>query len=87
MKGKSKMKRYELMPTSNQNQKSFNRKAIVEIDNDGTETLYSYFTPIIKRLPDGTLVRLWYSYSATTGKHIKAFCGLDKKQFEALEVE
>ena len=80
------MKRYELMPTGNQNQKSFNSKAIVEIDDNGVETLYSYLTPIIKRLPDGTLIRLWDSYSATTGKHIKAFCGLDKKQFEALKV-
>ena len=39
------MKRYELAP--NGTQKSFYGKAIVEIDNAGNETLYSYNTPII----------------------------------------
>lgn len=42
------MKRYELAP--NGTQKSFYGKAVVEIDNAGNETLYSYNTPIIKRL-------------------------------------
>lgn len=41
------MKRYELAP--NGTQKSFYGKAVVEIDNAGNETLYSYNTPIIKR--------------------------------------
>lgn len=40
------MRRYELAP--NGTQKSFYGKAIVEIDNAGNETLYSYNTPIIK---------------------------------------
>ena len=43
------MKRYELAP--NGTQKSFYGKAVVEIDNAGNETLYSYDTPIIKRVP------------------------------------
>lgn len=51
------MKRYELAP--NGTQKSFYGKAVVEIDNAGNETLYSYNTPIIKRLVNGSLVRLW----------------------------
>ena len=70
------MKRYELTP--NGTQKSFYGKAVVEIDNVGNETLYSYNTPIIKRLVNGSLVRLWGGWSNTTGKHIKACCGLKK---------
>lgn len=77
------MKRYELAP--NGTQKSFYGKAVVEIDNAGNETLYSYNTPIIKRLVNGSLVRLWDGWSNTTGKHIKAFCGLNKVGFMGLE--
>ena len=73
---------YDLEPLY---QKSFYGKAKVEIKDDGTETLYSYGTPIIRRNPDGTLKRLWFGWSATTGTHIKSFCGLNKKQFEALQ--
>lgn len=69
------MRRYELAPNGTQ-------KAVVEIDNAGNETLYSYNTPIIKRL-----VRLWGGWSNTTGKHIKAFCGLNKAGFMGLEHE
>lgn len=79
------MKRFELMP--NDGRKSFYGKAVVEIANDGTETLYSYNTPIIKRLVSGELVKLWGGWSATTGRHIKAFCGLSKKEFETLKTE
>ena len=73
---------YDLEPLY---QKSFYGKAKVEIKDDGTETLYSYNTPIIRRNPDGTLKRLWFDWSATTGKHIMSFCGLNKKQFMALQ--
>lgn len=73
------MKRYELIPTNNR--KSFYGKAIIEIADDGTETLYSYGTPIIKRLPDGELVRLYDGWTNTTGTHIKSFCGLSKQEF------
>ena len=69
---------YELTPAKDQNQQSFYGKA--------TEVLYSYDTAIIKRLPDGTLVRLYDDYTMTTGKHIKAFCGLDKKAFTKMPV-
>ena len=75
---------YELRPTREQNQESFYGKALVYIEEDGTETLYSYNTPIISRNPHGQLKRLWFKYSQTTGKHIKAFCGLDKQEFESL---
>lgn len=77
---------YELTPTTG-HQQSFYGKAKVVIEDDGTETLYSYDTAIIKRLPDGTLVRLYDDYTMTTGKHIKAFCGLDKKAFTKMPVE
>ena len=51
------MKIYDLKPTDGR--KSFYGKATVIIDNDGTETLYSYNTPIIKRTLSGEFTRLW----------------------------
>lgn len=76
------MKRYELIPTNGR--KSFYGKAVVEVAQDGTETLYSYNTPIIKRLISGELVKLWDGWSATTGRHIAAFCGLNKAKYMSL---
>ena len=73
------MKNYEVVGS--------NHKATVMIWDDGSETLYSYGTPIIKRLTDGTLKKLWDGWSATTGRHIKAFCGLNKKQYLELEIK
>lgn len=73
------MRMYELCPIDNRN--SFYGKAKVVIDDDNTETLFSYDTPIIKRDEDGNLTRLYNGWSATTGRHIKAFCGLTKKEF------
>ena len=78
------MEKYYLMPTNSQ--KSFYNKAIVTIEN-GVETLYSYNTPIIKRLENGTLVRLYDGWTVTTGKHIKAFCGLNKQEFLKIELD
>ena len=74
------MKSYELIPTNGR--KSFYGKAIVIIDGD-KETLLSYGTPIIEKSPAG-YKKLWNGWSTTTGTHIKSFCGMDKKQFEAL---
>ena len=73
---------YELIPTSGQ--KSFYGKAKIIIEDDGTETLYSYDTPIIKRLDTGELVKLYDGWSQTTGKHIKAFCRLNKAEYMSL---
>lgn len=78
----STIKKYELIPT--ESRKSFYGKAIVEIADDGTETLYSYDTPIIKRNPSGELVKLSDGWSATTGRHIVAFCGLNKAEYMSL---
>lgn len=77
------MKQYELIPMNGQ--KSFYGKTIVEVDDAGNETLYSYGTPIIKRLRSGELVKLWNGWSATTGRHIASFCGINKSGFMALE--
>lgn len=76
------MKMYDLRPVDGR--KSFYGKAVVMVGNDGSETLYSYNTAIIKRLKDGTLEKLWGGWSATTGRHIKAFCNLNKKEFMEL---
>ena len=69
----------ELMP--DHGQKSFYGKALVCHHEDGTETLYSYGTAIIDRNPDGTLTPRWCDWTATTGKHIRAFCGLSKDEY------
>lgn len=77
------MTRHELMPTNGR--KSFYGKAIVEVDDYGVETLFSYQTPIIKKFPNGTLKRLYdEAPSLTTSTHIKSFCGLNKREFMAL---
>ena len=73
---------YELIPDNGR--KSFYGKAKVVIDDNGNETLYSYDTPIIKRDVNGKLTKLWRGWSNTTGTHIKAFCGLDKKAYANL---
>ena len=54
--------------------------------DDGSEVLQSYETQVLRRYSDGTLYRLWDDWSATTGKHIKAFCGLNKKQYLELPI-
>lgn len=76
------MKKYELAPVDGR--KSFYGKAVVIVEDNGTETLYSYGTPIIKRLVSGKLVKLWSDWTTTTGRHIKAFCGLSKAEYNAL---
>lgn len=83
------MKRYEyeLVPLPEQSQKSFYGKAVVRINDDNSETLFSYGTPIIKLYDDGRMERLYDGWTTTTGKHVKAFCGLSKKQFIELSVE
>lgn len=73
---------YELIP--NNGRKSFYGKAVVETYSDGSAILFSYNTPIIKRDRKGNLTRLYAGWSATTGRHIAAFCGLNKAGFMAL---
>lgn len=78
---------YELKPTPEQNQKSFYNKAFVTISEDGTEFLYSYNILIMTRDMDGNYIRHWKYWTQTTGKHIKAFSGLNKKEFLNLNME
>lgn len=78
---------YELKPLPEQNQKSFYNKAVVRVDKDGTQKLYSYNTLIISRDAQGNYKRYWDDWTQTTGKHIKAFSGLNKKQFLNLKME
>ena len=89
------IKRYELSPVDGR--KSFYGKAMVLVFLDGSEALSSYDRLIIVREADGTLVRVadkWEGpdgkmtdWSATTGRHIKAFCGIDKKTYLAMPVD
>lgn len=79
------MRTYELMPIDGR--KSFYNKAYVVISDDNTETLYSYGTKIVSRTADGELRRHYNGdWTATTGRHIKAFCGLNKKEWESMAI-
>lgn len=74
---------YELKPVDGR--KSFYGKAIVEIFDNGDEYLFSYNQPIMRRDKDGNIKRLYFGeWTQTTGRHIKAFCGMDKKTFLTL---
>ena len=42
---------------------------------DGTQILQSYNTDVVKRTPDGRYIRLWNSWSVTTSKQVRAWCG------------
>lgn len=74
---------YELTPTDGR--KSFYGKAQVAHNDDGSRTLFSYGTKILTITATGDYVKHWHGWSYTTGRHIIAFCGLNKKQFESLE--
>lgn len=78
---------YELKPLPEQNQKSFYSKAYIKIDEAGTKFLYSYNLLILSITIDGTIKRHWKYWTQTTGKHIKAFSGLNKKQFLNIKME
>ena len=78
-------KTQELAPDDNR--KSFYGKAKVLHFADGYDYLVSYDTIVAAISPDGQVHRLWDGWSATTGRHIKAFCGMTKAQFTKLDVE
>ena len=77
------MTRYELSPKDNR--KSFYGKCYV-IEENGVSTLFSYNTKIMSK-DDNGYHRYYDDWTATTGRHIKAFCGMNKKEFMNLEVE
>lgn len=65
-------------------QKDFYGKAVTLTYGDGTVILRSYYTKVAVQFPDGEVCKLWDGWSRTTGRHIRAFCGLDKREFDAL---
>lgn len=73
------MKKYYLMP--NDSHKSFYGKAIVIEYDNGEKELISYTTKVMKQTKTGEYIRLWDGWTATTGMHIKAFCGLNKAEY------
>lgn len=75
---------YELIPTDGR--KSFYGKAKVIRYPNGDELLLSYDTAIAIK-ENGKVHRLWDGWSATTGRHIKAFCGMNKAEFTKLAIE
>ena len=76
------MKSYELLPCDSH--KSFYGKARVFVAESGAEILHSYDTDVLYRDENGQLFRMWDGWSATTGRHIKSFCGLNKAGYMAL---
>lgn len=66
--------------------RSFHDKAIVRRYDDGTEVLSSYGTDVITRKADGALARHWDDWSATTGRHLFAFCGIRKADWDKMAV-
>lgn len=88
---------YELKPIYSK-QKSFYGKAMVYVDT-GADTHYilrSYNTPVlaveVAENGDVYISRLWASYSATTGRHVRDFtyqvCGyvLNKPEWDKMAV-
>ena len=86
---------YELDPIGTQRNRSFYGKALVVIDKDlGNKYLYSYCEAVAMIDTDGIIHRIWPEWSATTGRHIRAFCaefGADpircKAEWDQLEPE
>ena len=65
-------------------QKSFYGKCFVYIPEDNSKkVLFSYNTPILTETASG-FVKHWDAWSQTTGRHVKAFCGLSKKEYEII---
>lgn len=67
--------------------KSFYNKAKVTIYSNGAEVLRSYDTDVAVRDASGNIHRIWDDWSATTGRHIYAFCGMRKAEWMKLPVE
>lgn len=73
------MKKYYLIP--NDSHKSFYGKAIVIENDNGEKILQSYSTQVMKQTKTGDFIRLWDGWTTTTGRHIKAFSGLNKAEY------
>lgn len=81
---------YELRPYDSH--VSFYKKAMIYEEADGSIWLKSYQTFVCRINSKGDFERLWCGYSATTMRHINAFCckfgiaGGGKAWFESLPV-
>lgn len=76
----------ELSPQPKQHQKSFYGKAYIIVDDKKmTTTLFSYDAKIMTKYQDGHYERHYDDWTQTTGKHIKAFSGLNKAEFLKLD--
>ena len=75
---------YDLIPDDSH--KSFYGKAKVIVTESGTY-LKSYNTIIMFIGKDGKIKRFYNDWTATTGRHIKAFSGLSKKEYFEVEFE
>lgn len=49
--------------------------AFIKYYDDGSEVLQSYSTDVVRKNPDGAYIRLWKSWSPTTAKQVKTWCG------------
>ena len=74
------MKMYGLLNEKGGNFNSGNPTVI--IDDNGTEHLYSYYTEIMTKHKNGRFYRVWTGWTQTTGRHIKAFSGMTKADFD-----
>ena len=65
--------------------KSFYGKAEVIVLKNGTRLLRSFSTIVAGITKTGKCFRSWCGWSATTGRHIKSFMGMNKKEWESLQ--
>lgn len=55
-------------------------------DREGTKTLVSYDTPVMRQYKDGTTVRFVKECSMTTFQHIRKWSGLRANEFRELPI-
>ena len=75
---------YELTP--NDGRKSFYRKALV-CELHGRRISRSYNTVVAWIDRGGHVHRTWSGWSATTGRHLRAFAGINKAAWDKMPVE
>lgn len=72
--------------------KSFYGKAVVTEYKTGEKILRSYDTDVARIMADGSFLRTWAGWSATTARHINefrkqnGFAALSKKEWEQIPV-
>lgn len=75
----------ELTPSDGR--KSFYGKAHIFIEKDGRRILKSYSTYVAYIDKAGKFHRIWSGWSATTGRHLRAFAGINKATWDKMPVE